>query len=391
MKRESIIASLLLITTLSSFGNVSLAENSKKDDAKESVKETLVEHDDVYYDEDIEYLLDFQLPNNQKYETLEIYDPIESVFDIQSVKIFVDGKEIPESEGKVEIGKDNRVTWKATNPSNYFSKKLQLRIVVRLKDGAELKDEWKGENGQYKIPNVGHLVLNGEDEPTPEVTVTPPNPEDAVIRKGVGLTNDEQAFKDEVTVEDKESNNDTTFYYRINFNTDSKKKIENVKLVDDLEDVLSVEGVKIFEKGESEKDVTDEQGKLNINDKDSSFEYTFNNYKETIGKKYYAIVQVKVKADEAMEKYKNGTKYTIPNTAYLEQDGDKMESNKVLVHIPLKAVPKKEYPQLGTVVKKNPFATLGIAVMGIGAVYYAVQKRGEMKKEVESGEQQNEE
>ena len=368
MKRKSVVASLLTIVVLGTFNNVALAK--EKEDTKGSVEESLVDHDNVYYDEDIEYQLDLQLPNNQKYESLEIYDPVESVFDIKSAKIYVDGKEIPESEGKVEIGKDNRVTWKAINPSNYFSKKIQLRIIVRLKDGAEMKEEWKGENGSYNIPNVGHLVLNGNDEPTPKVTVTPPNPEDALIRKSVGLENDEQAFKDEVTI-----NNDNTFYYRINFNTDTKKKIDTVKLVDDLEDVLSVEDVKVFEKGNNEKDVTGEQGKLDINKEESSFVYTFNDYKQTIGKKYYAIVKVQLKTDGDITKYTNGSKYTIPNTAYLEQDGDKMESNKVLVNVPLKVVPKKEYPQLGTIAKKNPFATFGVMMMIMGTGYYFIQNK----------------
>ena len=80
-------------------------------------------------------------------------------------------------EGKLEFDKEkDTFTWTANDPSKFLGKKVHIDVKAKVKDGKTLdkyKTDQKDKNGNtiYSLPNIGHMVLDGEDTPTNKVPI----------------------------------------------------------------------------------------------------------------------------------------------------------------------------------------------------------------------------
>lgn len=363
---------------------------------------TLVDEESVLVGQDIKYVLSFQVPNSQKIEQLYFYDDLEEeALVVKSAIMFNQKGEDITDKGKLEINESTqKVVWTPNDPTIWYGQKLGMQIIAYIKDDARFKEEWKQPDGSYKIPNVGHMVVNDKDTETPPVVVIPPTPNvPAVVKK---VSADGKEFSDKVKIEKGKE-----YTYRVTFTVTNTKKLEKLEFFDDLEDIQNLLSVEMTDY-EGNK-LPEDFGKMEIDDNKESWVYTVANPTAAVGKKYIAIIKAKIKEDVDDSDWKSGDEYVVPNVANMRINGDDIPSNKTEVNYPpeeetietttpplspkqpsqpnqpnqpaqTKNAPQlpdtASYPQMGQAMAKHPFLTgFVIIAAGCGAFYIYKRKR----------------
>lgn len=214
--------------------------NTPPELVKKAAKKTVSTDKIVDFNEGYQYGLDFTIPNDKNYKSLEIKDSdmTKGSLDFDKVVVKQDGKDITD-QGKLDFDKEkDTFTWKANNPTSLLGKTVHVDIDAKVKPGTDLskyKTDEKDENGNviYSMPNTGHLVMDGEDTPTNEVPIR--------VKEIPG------SIKKSIVEDDKlvESNNEefgSDILYNLDVQFANNEKGNDVYVKDDLEkDVLDLQ------------------------------------------------------------------------------------------------------------------------------------------------------
>lgn len=135
----------------------------------------LVDYADLKAGEAFQYRLDFNVPNTFKLDDLQLQDDLEDVLDLQGVHVLdANGDQDITEQGTLVLDeKKEAFTWTAKQPNTLAGHPIYVVVDAQVKDDADLTPYLNEEN-QVRIPNVGHMVINGKDLPTNEVNVSVP-------------------------------------------------------------------------------------------------------------------------------------------------------------------------------------------------------------------------
>lgn len=146
-------------------GSTSTSTPVSSADLKSLIGATTVESNTAARGDAVDYLLTFEIGNQNNMKSLVLSDNLEDVLDLKNVVIIdSDGNNITNEGQLTTSDEDESFTWTAKDPEKYSGKTLYVAIASNIKKDADLSDY----NGK-SIPNTGHLVINGKDTPTNEV------------------------------------------------------------------------------------------------------------------------------------------------------------------------------------------------------------------------------
>lgn len=281
--------------------------------------------------QDIPFQVVYQIPIDQKADKIELYDKLEPVFEYQKAQVFDEKGNDVTDEGKLDFDKaTNRASWQAKDPKKWFGRKIKLRIVVQLKENADLSKYLDKNTNQYNIPNIGHLLINDQDTPSNEVKVHTPNDKEPTVVKQVQDKNGNYGESAKYSIGDE-------YQYRVTYTVPKNgSELTNVEFSDDLEDVLDLKGVKITD--DKGNDITKSDGELKIDNEKESF--TWQPTKEYMLKmpdhSYVVEITAKIKPNVDLTKYwdKASEQYLIPNIAKGKYNNKETPSNKVNIITP---------------------------------------------------------
>ena len=137
---------------------------------------------------------------------------------------------------------------------DWFGKVFDYRVETNLQKNADLSKYLDKNTNQYNIPNIGNMVVDDQNIPSPPVFVTPPNDTEPTVVK---------------TIEDRKGNfgesaehdpGEEYKYQVVYSNPDNGESITNMQLNDDIQDVLELGDV--VSKDEKGRDITKEDGVL---------------------------------------------------------------------------------------------------------------------------------
>lgn len=281
--------------------------------------------------QDIPFQVVYQVPIDQKADKVEFYDKLEPVFEYQKAQVFDEKGNDVTDEGKLDFDKaTNRVSWQAKDPKKWFGRKMKWRIVVQLKENADLSKYLDKNTNQYNIPNIGHLLINDKDTSSNEVNVHTPNDKVPTVVKQVQDKNGNYGESAKYSIGDE-------YKYRVTYTVPKNgSELTNVEFSDDLEDVLDLKGVKITD--DKGNDITKSDGELKIDNEKESF--TWQPTKDYMLKmpdhSYVVEITAKIKPNVDLTKYldKASEQYLIPNIAKGKYNNKETPSNKVDIITP---------------------------------------------------------
>lgn len=281
--------------------------------------------------QDIPFQVVYQVPIDQKADKVEFYDKLEPVFEYQKAQVFDEKGNDVTDEGKLDFDKaTNRVSWQAKDPKKWFGRKMKWRIVVQLKENADLSKYLDKNTNQYNIPNIGHLLINDKDTPSNEVNVHTPNDKVPTVVKQVQDKNGNYGESAKYNIGDE-------YKYRVTYTVPKNgTELTNVEFSDDLEDVLDLKEVKITD--DKGNDITKSDGDLKIDNEKESF--TWQPTKDYMLKmpdhSYVVEITAKIKPNVDLTKYldKASEQYLIPNIAKGKYNNKETPSNKVDIITP---------------------------------------------------------
>lgn len=151
------------VTTSSNASSTTTPIDSK--DLKQIINATTVDSNTAARGDALDYLLTFDIGNQNNLKSLNLSDNLEDVLDLKNVVILdSDGKNITSEGNLTTSDQDESFTWSAKDPAKYSGKTIYVAVASNIKKDANLS---KYDNNS--IPNTGHLVINGKDTPTNEV------------------------------------------------------------------------------------------------------------------------------------------------------------------------------------------------------------------------------
>lgn len=256
--------------------------------------------------EDYKYRTDYFVPNEKLVKELVLYDDLEDVLDYKSIKVY-DGdtdKEITK-EGEISANDTTeKVSWKAKEPQKWAGRNIYTVITTKIKDDADLIP-YTDADDNILIPNIANMIVNGKDEPTNEVTVTP-----SITSKATKYNLDEKGNRttDDVAVEDGAKHK-----YELDFRVSNEKEITKLVLEDDLEDVLNLDDAKVFH---GKTDIT-KQGELVLDAKTQKVTWTAKDPNAWAGKTVTLKIDATLIHGADLTPYIKNGKIVIPNTGLM--------------------------------------------------------------------------
>ncbi|GEK33100.1 isopeptide-forming domain-containing fimbrial protein [Kurthia sibirica] len=284
-----------------------------------------------------EYELIYTVRNTAELTSLVLQDDLENVYNLKEVTIKNGDKDVTD-QGTLKLDeKTQKFTWEANEPMDWVGKKLNAHIKADMQKNVSFDGYLQ--DGKIIVPNKGEMITKTagkEKSETDTVTTVTNNVNvnvpllDSSIEK-FNLVNDELT-KESVEVKPKEHHD-----YELKFNIANSKKLEKIILKDDLENVLDLESVKIFN---GDKDITKE-GKLVLDKKEESFTWTATNPSKYAGEELTAIIGATLKENVDFTGYLNdGGDIAIPNVGEMilnEGTGknELLKSNRVDINTPI--------------------------------------------------------
>lgn len=270
------------------------------------------------------YRLKFQVPDTVKLNKLVLEDDLEDVLKGESATIMLGDKDITE-QGKLTIDeKTSKVKWVAEKPGDFYGKELTMDIKVSLKPSMDLSP-YVDKDGKVSIPNIGKMIVNEDETPTPEVDITTPGHENDAQK--FNIDKDGKVLEGDVVVPDGGKHG-----YALDFHVTNKLDLTKLELVDDLEDVLVLKDAKVKLDG---KDITKE-GKLTLDKEKQRFSWVAKDPKKYVGQTLRVEIDSEVAHAADLSSYvdKNGV-VVIPNKGHMIlNDGEKVETPKVDILTP---------------------------------------------------------
>lgn len=287
------------------------------------------EKDGIVAGDTIPFHMDYTVPNNVDFDSIELKDTLEDVLkspnksDVHVYLVESDGSNGEEITSKGTVTSDGQVvSWKTTdNPKQFAGKIIRIQFDASLKYGQNY-DKYK-EDGKIKIPNVGSMILHDKQNsknvevPTDKVYMTPniiKNKQEKFI-----------IFDDkEVKKEDNVQPGDTV-HYELKFTITNDKDFTKCSIVDDLPDELDLSKDSIHILDKDKKDISD-QFDIKVDESKESFEITPKKPRDWRGKDIIVNFDSKLKYDTSITDKKE-----LDNTANLILDDEKLPTDKVTV------------------------------------------------------------
>lgn len=322
---------------------------------------------------------------------ITVVDPLEDIFKFESGVVKLDdvkGEDVT-ADGTLEFVEGTGVVWTPKDGAKYAGKKVYIQLEVSIKPDADLSKYEKDD--QLVFPNSVYMTVNGEKVNGNEVVVSPVD-ETTPITKKVVVDNWDTVLKDTETtepgadstpapekeaeeapksaaseetseVDEKSESAETSttdaptvkkgqrFGYVLNTKIDSLNEegqlIKSFKLVDHLEDALTVDAVQVIDKTTGQ-DITadfEQSDKIVMTlNPEKMTDYRGHDVEWRIG------VHIDENADLSAYKQADGS-YLVKNVGSKEQNDKVTDSNDVDVVLdkdpePKKETPKKELPPL---------------------------------------------
>ena len=278
-----------------------------------------VEEKKVRVDESYKYRIKGVVGNNETINDFAIIDDGEDVLSFESAKVFDANHEEITNQGKLTIDKDkNLIKWVPNDISNIYGKTYIMEIDSRIKQNTDLKAYKHDE--RYIIPNTAQFKIN--DNVVNSNTVNVYNiPINNSLHKSIIDNNHE--------IEEKKVRVDELYKYRIRGIVGNSETIHAFAIVDNGEDVLSFENVKVFDANHEE--ITN-QGKLTIDKDKNLIKWVPNDISNIYGKTYIMEIDSRIKQNTDLKAYKHDERYIIPNTAQFKINDNVVNSNTVNVY-----------------------------------------------------------
>ncbi len=274
----------------------------------------LVEKLDLQKDENVDYVIEHQIGNEQEIKTLKLTDDLEDALDInKDVKVYMkedssttenkeiktevgkekaenkaveskktnaDNQKVPASnkeqsidftkgfkditkEGTLKVDEEKEIyEWTAKDPKSLQGKEIYVEVKAKVKKDAKL-DKYTAQE-VASIPNIADLIINDKDLKSNKVVVNkkiekprPPAPKkpEPPAPKKPSIPNMIKKYilnKDHKLVEKLDLQKDENVDYVIEHQIGNEQEIKTLKLTDDLEDALDInKDVKVYMKEDS--------------------------------------------------------------------------------------------------------------------------------------------
>lgn len=276
----------------------------------------------------IDYRIDYTIPDNKELTSLILIDDLENVLDVQKVTVVSNETDIT-NLGILNIDQNTEeVIWVMNKQEieNYYGKTITLLIAASMKENVSLNDYLLADGMTVKIPNVGQMQMNNE---TP-IASNPVNLElisksELEVRKYIE-NNGKLVEKKEMQVLQGDVN------YRIDYTIPFSEGVTSILLEDDLEDVLDVKDAMVTIANE---EIT-HYGELHIDHEKEEVVWKINNekIKEVMGKIISLKVKTTIKDDADLASYlsTDGMTTEIPNIGEISLNNEKpVKSNEVII------------------------------------------------------------
>lgn len=272
----------------------------------------------------------YQVPNDKDMTKLVLYDKLEPVFEHDKTRVF-NGETDVTDQFKADFDKSTNTTnMTAKDPKKWFGQKLTMRVETTLKDNADLSKYLDKNTNQYNIPNVGDMVVNDKTIPSPPVYVHTPNDKQPTVTKTI-------QDKDGKWGSNAKYEQGDEYHYQVKYTIPKNgKDITNVQFTDDLEDVLSLENVKVTD--DQGNDITKDDGTLTMDKTKGTFMWQpTKDYLVKMPDHAYTVdITTKVKNNVDFSKYldKASGNYLVPNVAHMKYNDKDVPSNQVTTEVP---------------------------------------------------------
>ena len=261
--------------------------------------------------------------NSETIHAFAIVDNGEDVLSFENVKVFDANHEEITNQGKLTMDEDkNTVKWVPNDISNIYGKTYIMEIDSKIKQNVDLKAYKHDE--RYIIPNTAQFKINDKTVNSNTVNVYD-IPITNALHKSI-IDNNQEVGEKKVRVGEQ-------FKYRIKGVVGNRETIHEFAIVDDGEDVLSFENIKVFDANHEE--ITN-QGKLTIDKEKNIVKWVPNDISNIYGKTYIMEVDSKIKKGAKLKNYKKKNMYIIPNTAQYIINNKVVKSNTVTILTPVK-------------------------------------------------------
>lgn len=259
----------------------------------------------VEIDKEHTYTMIHQINNAQRLKLVKLSDDLEDIYTMGDVKVFMGDADVTDTGTLERDEAKSSYTWTATNPHDYVGKILRVEVGATLKDDADLSP-YMTKEGIASIPNKATMEVNADTVGSNEVQTENPGIDNAVTKwNGEGLlkTPDRQ----EIAV-------GVPHTYTLNYTISNKEHLTNIELSDDLEDVLDLNSVAVFHKGNN---ITLE-GTLTLDEEKESFTWVPNDPTKYHGQHLEVQVTSTLKKITDLSPYMVGETVVIPNVAKLK-------------------------------------------------------------------------
>lgn len=142
--------------------SVTTTAPTSESDLKSIISATTVESNQAARGDAVDYLLTFEIGNSEDIKSLVLSDDLEDVLDLKNVVIIdSDGNNITNEGNLVTSDAEESWTWTAKEPAKYSNKTVYVAVAANIKANADLSSYT-----DKRIPNAGHMLINGKDTPT---------------------------------------------------------------------------------------------------------------------------------------------------------------------------------------------------------------------------------
>ena len=276
----------------------------------------------------VDYRIDYTIPDNKDLTNLILKDDLENVLDVQKVTVMSNDTDIT-NLGTLNIDHNTEeVIWVMNTQeiSKFYGQTITLNITASIKENMSLNDYLSTDGMTIKIPNVGQMQMNNE---TPivsnQVNLELTNEDELKVQKYIE-DNGKLVERKEMQTLQGDVN------YRIDYTIPSNEAVTSILLEDDLEDVLDVKDAIVMIANE---EIT-HYGELYIDHEKEEIVWKIRSekIKEVVGKVISLNVKASIKDNADFTPYlsTDGMTTEIPNIGEISLNNEKpVKSNEVVI------------------------------------------------------------
>ncbi|ASE35738.1 isopeptide-forming domain-containing fimbrial protein [Mammaliicoccus sciuri] len=219
-----------------------------------------VDMNDVKIGDTFKYEKIAQFGNKEADVKRGVIDEVTKPLKINDIKVMDEKDQEITKDGDLKIDeKTNTYSWFAKGPKKLAGKKIKVLADVTVRDDVSLKEYEK--DGQFVLPNTIKIVEGDKETPSNEV--------ETVLEKVDFKT--EKVIVDDTGKEVKENEVKAgeSYTYRIKTDIPNAEKVDAIKIEDDMNDVLQIDGMKVYLGGKKITSEKNQEESSNTEDNDN--------------------------------------------------------------------------------------------------------------------------